>query len=53
MNYKPDEATLIAYLYGELDSEGCKQVEEYLLENPEERKRMEVWSFTQLHQAIL
>ena len=46
MNYKPDEATLIAYLYGELDSESCKQVEEYLLENPEERKRMEVWSFS-------
>ncbi len=45
MNSKPDEATLIAYLYGELDSEGCKQVEEYLLKNPEERKRVDDWSF--------
>ena len=46
MNYKPDEATLIAYLYGELEGEARKQVEDYLLKNPEEGKRLEEWSFT-------
>ena len=45
MNYKPDETTLISYLYGELDSDTHKQVEKYLQENPEERKRLDEWGF--------
>lgn len=43
MNYKPDDATLVAYHYGELDGEELKKVEEFLLQNPSERKRMEEW----------
>lgn len=43
MNYKPDEATLISYLYGELDSAEQLQVEQYLQKNPEERKRVNEW----------
>ena len=53
MNYKPDEATLIAYLYGELDSAEQLKVAEYLQKNPEERKRLEEWSFTQSVMARL
>lgn len=34
MSYKPDEAALMAYLYGELQGEEKKTVEKYLLENP-------------------
>lgn len=41
---KPDEATLISYLYGELDSAEQLQVEQYLQRNPEEKKRLEEWS---------
>lgn len=44
MNNKPDEATLISYLYGELDSAEQLQVEQYLQKNPEEKKRLEEWS---------
>lgn len=36
MNYKPDEGTLISYLYGELDAAESKKVKEYLNEHPEE-----------------
>ncbi len=43
MNYKPDEATLISYLYGELDSSEQLHVEQYLQKNPEEKKRLEEW----------
>lgn len=46
MNYKPDEATLVSYLYGELSGEELHRVEEYLQKNPDERKRLEEWSFT-------
>jgi len=53
MNYKPDEATLIAYLYGELDSAEQLKVAEYLQNNPEEKKRLEEWSFTQSVMARL
>jgi GTPase SAR1 family protein len=35
MSYKPDESTLMAYLYGELQGEEKKSVERYLAENPE------------------
>ncbi len=45
MNYKPDEATLIAYLYGELEPAEQLKIEEYLQKNPEEKKRMEDLSF--------
>ncbi len=38
MSYKPDEVTLINYLYGELSTEERRQVEKYLKENPEEAK---------------
>lgn len=53
MNYKPDEATLIAYLYGELEGADQMKVAEYLQNNPEERKRLEEWSFTQSVMARL
>ncbi|NOT77056.1 MAG: hypothetical protein HOP08_19200 [Cyclobacteriaceae bacterium] len=47
MNYKPDEATLISYLYGELDSDEQMKVAEYLQNNPEEKKRLDGMSFAQ------
>ena len=46
MNYKPDEATMMSYLYGELEPAEQKKIEEYLQQNPEEKKRIEEWSFT-------
>ncbi len=46
MNTKPDEATLIAFLYGELDGDAQQQVEDYLQHHPEDRKRLEEFSFT-------
>lgn len=48
MSYKPDEATLISYLYGELEHEERKMVEAYLEKNPEERRRIEDWGFTRM-----
>jgi len=45
MNYKPDEATMMSYLYGELDPAGQKKVEEYLQANPEEKTKIEEWAF--------
>lgn len=45
MSYKPDEATLISYLYGELEGDEVKMVEEYLEKNPVEKKRLEEWAF--------
>jgi len=41
MKYKPDEGTLIAYLYGELDAAESKLVMEYLNEHPEELKHLQ------------
>ena len=35
MNYKPDEATLMAYLYGELEVNEAEKVHAYLQQNPE------------------
>lgn len=43
MNYKPDEATLVSYHYGELEGEDRIKVEQYLKDNPAEQKRMEEW----------
>jgi hypothetical protein len=41
MNYKPDEGTLMAYLYGELDAAESEKVMEYLHEHPEELKYLQ------------
>ena len=41
MEYKPEESVLMAYLYGELESEECKKVEQYLADNPEAKEEME------------
>jgi len=46
MNHKPDESKLAAYFYGELDAREMEWVEQYLSQHPEERKRMEEWTFT-------
>lgn len=46
MNYKPDEAALIAYFYGEVNAGEREKIELYLEQNPDERKRLEEWSFT-------
>src|SRR5437879_989593 len=37
MSYKPDEGTMIAYLYGELDATEIEKVENYLAKHPEEK----------------
>ncbi|HJW29242.1 MAG TPA: hypothetical protein VJ508_08305, partial [Saprospiraceae bacterium] len=36
MNYKPDESTLIAYLYGELSEKETQKLEVYFQQHPEE-----------------
>ncbi len=41
MNYKPDENTLLSYLYGELEEKETAKLEQYFQEHPEERKRMQ------------
>jgi len=41
MNYKPDESTLAAYLYGELPKDEQAQVAAYLSEHPEARKELD------------
>ncbi len=41
MNYKPDEGTLMAYLYGELDATESTKVIEYLNQHPEELKQLQ------------
>ncbi|MBN8578578.1 MAG: hypothetical protein KF775_09685 [Cyclobacteriaceae bacterium] len=41
MNYKPDEGTLMAYLYGELDAATKEQVDLYLAEHPQARERLQ------------
>lgn len=43
MSYKPDEATLVSYHYGELEGEELVKVEQFLNENPAERKRLDEW----------
>ena len=39
MNYKPDEATLISYLYGELDAKETEKVLQYFQQQPEALKQ--------------
>lgn len=41
MNYKPDEATLMAYLYGELQATEAAKVQGYLQQNPEALAKMQ------------
>ena len=41
MNYKPDEATLISYLYGELDVNETEKVVLYLQHNPDAQRQLE------------
>jgi hypothetical protein len=41
MNYKPNESELMAYLYGELEGEAKRKVEQYLAEHDEDRRALE------------
>lgn len=41
MNYKPDEGTLMAYLYGELDAAESEKVMAYLNQHPEELRTLQ------------
>ena len=41
MSYKPDEGTLIAYLYGELEGSAKERVERYLADSEEARRELE------------
>lgn len=50
MNHKPDKATLIAYLYHELDEEKTQRVEAYLQDHPEEKAELE--SLWQVHHLM-
>ena len=59
MNYKPDESTLIAYLYGELNEKEVKKLEAYFQEHPDELASLrslgavrEVMSHTQDKEVI-
>lgn len=47
MKDRPDESTLIAYHYGELEGEERAKVEAWLQAHPEERKRLSEWKDTQ------
>ena len=40
MNYKPDEATIISYMYGELDANQTERVAQYFEQHPEELKQL-------------
>ena len=40
MNYKPDEGTLMAYLYGELDAAETERVEQYLQQHPQVQEQL-------------
>jgi hypothetical protein len=41
MNYKPNEGTLMAYLYGELDAAETEKVIQYLNQHPDELQKLE------------
>ena len=47
MNYKPDEATLISYMYGELDAKETEKVLQYLQQHPDELKK-----YHQMNEAL-
>ncbi len=44
MKDRPDEATLVAYHYGELEGEERARVEAWLQQHPDERKRLSEWA---------
>ena len=46
MNYKPEESTLIAYLYGELDEKEQEKLDQYFQEHPEELKQLQALGHT-------
>jgi hypothetical protein len=46
MSYKPDESTLIAYLYDELDAKEVEKVQDYLDRNPEVLKKLQGFNET-------
>jgi len=48
MNYRPTEEILMAYLYGELDTDQAGLVEAYLEENPEEKQKLKALSDTRM-----
>ncbi|MDH5476646.1 MAG: hypothetical protein OEX22_13190, partial [Cyclobacteriaceae bacterium] len=49
MSYKPDESTLVAYLYNELNTKERSKVEEYFKAYPEKKKELdEITSMRQL-----
>jgi hypothetical protein len=50
MSYKPNEATWMAYLYGELESAERERLEHYLLNNASARQELE--SFKALQQML-
>ncbi len=41
MSYKPDERDWMAYLYGELDEETARVIDQYLLQNPDAARELE------------
>ncbi|MCW5912552.1 MAG: hypothetical protein KIT62_15900 [Cyclobacteriaceae bacterium] len=41
MSYKPDEGTLVAYLYGELDAAETERVRQYLEQHPQIREQLQ------------
>jgi len=43
MKDKPDDSTLVAYHYGELEGEELAQVEAWLQQHPEEKERLREW----------
>lgn len=45
MKYRPDEATLISWIYGDLDEAERAKVDTYLSENPEEMRRVRGMQF--------
>ncbi|GIL23350.1 MAG: hypothetical protein BroJett042_18630 [Bacteroidota bacterium] len=45
MNYKPDEGTLMAYLYGELDATETEKVKQYLQQHPEVLQHLQQLGF--------
>jgi hypothetical protein len=53
MNYKPDEGTLISYLYGELSADEALKVQAYLQAHPEALKKLQALGDTKniLHQV--
>lgn len=50
MKYRPDESTLMAYLYGELETQEKEKVDSWLEDNPEAVKELE--NFRQLRQLM-